>query len=336
MKRKNRVILSKTYQHLIESVGSLLIEARKKIYSHINQTLITAYWQIGKYIIEFQQQGKEKATYGSQLLDTLALDLGRKYGKGFSRDNLERMRKFYLLFPKSATLSWKLSWNHYCLLMRVEDKQARQFYIMEADKEKWSVRELDRQINSMLFERLSLSKDKKGVLELAEKGQMVNKAEDIVKDPYVLEFLNVGPSEKYTETSLEEAIINNLNDFLLEFGKGFMFVSQQQRITIEDEHFYLDLVLNNRILRCFVILEIKVGKLTHQDLGQLQMYVNYYNQQVKQQDENPTLGILLCADKKEAIVRYTLPEDNKHIFASKYKLCLPTKEELVQEVRKLI
>lgn len=336
MKDKNNIVFSKTYQHLVDAVGLLLNQARKNVYSQINQALLNTYGEIGKRIVEFEQQGRKKAIYGSKLLDNLSKDLTEKYGKGFSRDNLERMRKFYLLFSKTATVSRKLSWSHYCLLMRIEDKLTRQFYTVEAEKERWSVRELDRQVNSMLFERLASSKDKKGVLELAQKGQLVRTAEDVVRNPYILEFLQIEPSKKYTESTLEEAIISNLEKFLLELGKGFMFVARQQRITIEDEHFYADLVFYNRILRCFVVLELKLGKLTHQDLGQLQMYVNYYNRQVKQPDENPTIGILLCADKKEAIVKYTLPEDNQHIFASKYKLYLPSKEEIVKEIKKLI
>ena len=218
----------------------------------------------------------------------------------------------------------------------MDNELARKFYHLEAEKESWSIRELDRQINSLLFERVALSKDKKGVLELARKGQVIQKADDLVKDPYIFEFLGLEELPRYSETVLEERLITHLKQFLLELGKGFMFVARQQRISIEDEHYYIDLVFYNRILRCFVLMELKIGKLTHQDLGQLQMYVHYYDREVKQPEENPTIGILLCADKKDAIVRYTLPENVKNIFASKYKIYLPNKKELEARLQKLL
>ena len=324
------------YFSLIDNIGSLLEKARKDVYYVVNKILVKTYWEIGKRIVEFEQSGKERAEYGSGLLDSLSKDLTEKYGRGFSIDNLERMRKFYFIFPKSETLSRKLNWSHYCLIMRLDEKLARSFYAIETEKENWSVRVLDRQINSMLFERIALSKDKKGVLKLAQKGQTIEKAEDLIKDPYILEFLGLEELFKYTESQLEQKIIDNLQKFLLELGKGFMFVSRQQRITLEDEHFYIDLVFYNRLLKCFVIIDLKIGKLTHQDLGQLQMYVNYYDREVKQDDKNSAIGILLCADKKDAVVKYTLPKDNKQIFASKYKLYLPDKKVLQQEIKKLL
>lgn len=336
MVSKKLVPKEKEYSSLISSIGNLLRDARKKVFYQINQTLVQTYWKIGQRILEFEQRGKTRANYGEKLLEKLSLDLTNQFGKGFSRDNLEKMRKFYLLFPKSETLSRKLSWSHYCLILRLEDKLARNFYLMETEKENWSVRELDRQMNSMLFERLALSKNKQGVLSLAKKGQVISKADDLIKDPYILEFLNLPAYEQYSETDLERELLSNLEQFLLELGKGFMFVARQQRITLEDEHFYIDLVFYNRILRCFVLVELKIGKLAHKDLGQLQMYVNFYNRQIKQLDENPTIGILLCADKKEAVVKFTLPEENKHIFASKYKLFLPNKEELAENVKKIL
>ena len=239
-------------------------------------------------------------------------------------------------FSNSETLSRKLSWSHYCLIMRLDNPLARKFYIKEIENENWSVRELDRQINSMVFERIALSKDKKSVLQLAQKGHVIKKAKDLVKDPYVLEFLGLEKLDKYSETELEEKIITNLQKFLLELGKGFMFVARQQKITLEDEHFYIDLVFYNRLLKCFVLIELKIGKLTPKGLGQLQMYVNYYDREIKQKEENLSIGILLCADKKEAIVKYTLPENNNQLFASKYKLYLPSKKELEEEVEKLV
>lgn len=324
------------YGILIQTVGRLLEEARKKAYYEINSVLVNTYWEIGRRIVEYEQNGKEKAEYGSGLLNKLSKDLTYKYGKGFSIDNLERMRKFFLDFPNSATLSRKLSWSHYLLLLKIEEPLARQFYQREVETEGWSFRELSRQINSQLFERIALSKDKKSVLALARKGQIIERADNLIKDPYVLEFLGLKEEERYTENLLEERIISNLKEFLLELGKGFTFVARQQRITIDDEHFYVDLVFYNRLLRCFVIIELKIGKLTHQDIGQLQMYVNYYNRSIKQKEENPTIGIILCADKKDTLVKYTLPEDNKHIFASRYKLYLPNKKRLEAEVRKLL
>ncbi|MCG2718735.1 MAG: PDDEXK nuclease domain-containing protein [Nanoarchaeota archaeon] len=333
---KKEIVKKREYTNLITSIGALLEEARKIVYLQINQILVKTYWEVGKRIVEYEQKGKEKAAYGSKLLDTLSKDLIKLYGKGFSRDNLEKMRKFYLTFPNSETLSRKLSWSHYCLVMRLDNPLARKFYIKEMENENWSVRELDRQINSMVFERIALSKDKKSVLQLAQKGHVIEKAKDLVKDPYILEFLGLEKLDRYSETELEEKIITNLQKFLLELGKGFMFVARQQKITLEDEHFYIDLVFYNRLLKCFVLIELKIGKLTHKDLGQLQMYVNYYDREIKQKEENPSIGILLCADKKEAIVKYTLPKNNKQLFASKYKLYLPSKKELEEEVEKLV
>ena len=327
---------NKNYFNLVNNIGSLLEKARKDVYYAVNNILVKTYWEIGRKIVEFEQSGKERAEYGSGLLDRLSQDLIVSHGKGFSQRNLRNMRAFYLMFPKWQTVSAKLTWSHYCLIMRLDEELARSFYIKEVEKENWSVRVLDRQINSMLFERIALSKDKKGVLKLAQKGQIIEKASDLIKDPYILEFLGIEESSKYTESQLEQKIIDNLQKFLLELGKGFMFVSRQQRITLEDEHFFIDLVFYNRMLKCFVIIDLKIGKLTHQDLGQLQMYVHYYDREVKQNDENPAIGILLCADKKDAVVKYTLPKDNKQIFASKYKLYLPDKKVLQQEIKKLL
>jgi len=324
------------YTALINDVGILLEQARRKVAYEINNILVKTYWEIGRKIVLFEQQGKERAEYGANLLDKLAFDLKTKHGKGFSRDNLEKMRKFYLFFPNSATVSRNLSWSHYCLLLRLKDELVRTFYFKEAESQKWSVREMDRQINSMLFERIALSKDKASVMQLSKRGQIIEKAEDLIKEPYVLEFLDLEESSRYTESQLEEKLIFHLERFLLELGKGFTFVARQQRITVEDEHFYVDLVFYNRLLRCFVIIELKIGKLTHQDLGQLQMYVNYFDREVRSLEENPTVGILLCADKKEALVKYTLPTENKQIFAAKYKLYLPDKEELREKLKKVL
>jgi len=242
------------------------------------------------------------------------------------------MKQFYQSFQNCQTLSSKLSWSHYTLLMRLDDEQARDFYIKEAEAENWSVRELDRQIGSLLFERLALSRNKVEIKALAEQGQILESPRDAIKDPYILEFLGLPEQAAYSEKDLETALLNNLQSFLLELGKGFTFIARQKRITLDAEHFYIDLAFYNRLLRCFVLIDLKIGKLTHRDLGQMQMYVNFYDREVKTDDETPTIGITLCRDKKETIARYTLPEDNTQIFASKYKLYLPTEDELIREV----
>jgi len=242
------------------------------------------------------------------------------------------MRTFYLTFKNRQTLSAKLSWSHYTLLMRLENEPAREFYLKEAEVENWSVRELDRQINSLLFERLALSRDKMQVKALGEQGQILESPRDLIKDPYVLEFLGLHEQAAYTKKELEIALIDNLQSFLLELGKGFTFVARQKRMTLDAEHFYVDLVFYYRLIHCFVLIDLKIGKLRHQDLGQMQMYVNYFDREVRSKDEERTIGIILCHDKKETIARYTLPENNTQIFASKYKLYLPTEDELIREV----
>ena len=242
------------------------------------------------------------------------------------------MRTFYITFKNRQTLSAKLSWSHYTLLMRLENEPAREFYLKEAEVENWSVRELDRQINSLLFERLALSRDKMQVKALGEQGQILESPRDLIKDPYVLEFLGLHKQAAYTKKELETALIDNLQSFLLELGKGFTFVARQKRMTLDAEHFYVDLVFYNRLIHCFVLIDLKIGKLRHQDLGQMQMYVNYFDREVRSKDEERTIGIILCHDKKETISRYTLPENNTQIFASKYKLYLPTEDELIREV----
>jgi predicted nuclease of restriction endonuclease-like (RecB) superfamily len=333
--KRGELAKDKNYKETVDNIGKLLEEARKQAARSVNTILVKTYWQIGKWIVELEQGGKKRAEYGTELLKKLSKDLTKLHGKGFSLTNLDNMRKFYLSFPILHTLCGKLGWSHYRLIMRLDEPLAREFYIKETEVNNWSARELERQINSMLFERFALSKDKKGVLKLAKKGQVIEKAEDLVKDPYVLEFLDLEENPKYNESELEQKIIDNLKKFIMELGKGFMFVERQQRLTLDGDHFYIDLVFYNRILRCFVIIELKVGKLKHQDLGQLQMYVNYYDREIRKEDENRTIGILLCTHKKDTVVKYTLPEDNKQIFASKYRSCLPDKKLLQEEVKKV-
>lgn len=334
-------------------VAALLEEARQSVVQSINHAMVATYFEIGRLIVENEQKGKERATYGKAVLKELSQKLNTQFGKGFSVYNLERMRKFYLVYnervaniEKSASLLRKsekrksatalrkldkafvLSWSHYLQLIKIDDAEERNFYEIETANNNWSVRELDRQYNSSLYERLVLSRDKKEIKQLSEKGQILSKPVDAIKEPYVLDFLGLEEKEKYTETDLETAIINKLEHFLKELGKGFLFVGRQQRLSIEDENFYVDLVFYNRLLHAFILIDLKIGKLKHQDLGQMQMYVNYYDRYVKTADENPSIGIVLCKQKNKTLVEITLPKENQQIFASKYQTVLPSKAEL--------
>ena len=278
------------------------------------------------------QQGDERASYGDSVLEKLSQKLTNEFGKGFSSRNLRTMRKFYLMYPIWKTVSAKLSWSHYLELIKIDDELKRNFYLNECINSKWSVRELQRQRDSLLYERLTISANKEKILELSEKGQILKTSKDLVKDPFVLEFLDIKENTDYLESDLEKNIIEHIKDFLLELGEGFSYVGNQIRLTLEEAHFYPDLVFYNRLLRCFVIIDLKIGKVTHQDIGQMQMYVNYYDREIKQADEKPTVGILLSTNKNETIVKYTLPEDNKTIFSSEYKLHMPTEQELITAV----
>ena len=295
--------------------------------------MVLTYFQVGKIIVEDEQKGNSKAKYGERTLKELSTKLTTEFGKGFSVQNLENMRNFYRAFGISQTVSRKftLSWSHYVFLSKI-DEDERQFYTIEAVENNWSVRDLERQYNSSLFERLKLSKNKKKIRELSQKGQVVSDPIDVIKDPYILEFLNLAESPEYSESELEQEIINKIEKFLLEVGKGFTFVGRQQRFTFDQRHFYVDLVFYNRLLKCFVLLDLKIGELTHQDLGQMQMYVNYYDRFVKTDEESKTIGIVLCKDKNDSLVEITLPKENKQIFASKYRLYLPSKKELKKQM----
>lgn len=317
--------------NIFDSIKDMVISSRNKVYSAVNTEMLTLYWNIGKAIMEIQQ-GDERASYGDAVLEKLSQKLTNEFGKGFSIINLRRMRKFYCLFPIRSTVLNELSWSHYLELIKIEEDPKRKFYMNECINSRWSVRELERQIGSLLYERLVLSADKQKVLELAEKGQILKTSKDLVKDPFVLEFLDIKENTEYLESDLEKNILEHLKEFLLELGKGFMFVGSQVRLTLEEDHFYPDLVFYNRLLKCFVIIDLKIGKVTHQDIGQIQMYVNYYDREIKNDDENPTVGILLSTLKNKTVVKYTLPEDNKNIFSSQYKLHLPTEEELIEAV----
>ena len=327
----NNLINNNEINNIFNAIKQLVINSKNKVYSAVNTEMLNLYWNIGKAIMEIQQ-GDERANYGDAVLEKLSEKLTAEFGKGFSKRNLERMRKFYIYFPIATTVSSQLSWSHYLEIIKIEEKYKRNFYIKETINARWSVRELQRQIGSLLYERLLLSANKDKILELAEKGQELKNSKDLVKDPFVLEFLDIKENTDYLESDLEKNILEHLKEFLLELGKGFMFVGSQVRITLEDEHFYPDLIFYNRLLKCFVIIDLKIGKVSHQDIGQMQMYVNYYDRKIKNGEENPTVGILLSTQKNKTVVKYTLPEDNKNIFSSTYKLHLPTEQELIYAI----
>ncbi len=325
----------KPMEDFLNAAVSLLEQARRKAVSSVNRAMVLTYYRLGEMIVLREQGGEERAEYSARIIETLAERLTAHFGKGFSGRNLRQMRQFYLVYRIRQTVSAKfdlpdftLSWSHYQILMRIDNEQARSFYQIESQASNWSVRELKRQINSGLFERLSLSRDKEAVKELSTQGLIINRPEDAIKEPYVLEFLGLDVKNSYSESDLESAIIDKLEQFLLELGKGFTFVARQKRISFDERHFYIDLVFYNRLLRAFVLVDLKIGDLKHQDIGQLQMYVNYYDREVKLAEENPTIGLILCKDKSDLLVQYTLPENNDQIFASRYKTVLPSKQEL--------
>ncbi len=350
-----------------EQICNILNAAQTSIARTVNTAQVLSHWLIGREIIEAEQQGQARADYGDNLLKNLAAKLKQDYGKGFSYSNLKYMRQFYLGFPSflgslekghavrglleissklseiSASADWQpgqlhpnLSWTHYRILLKVENLSARSFYEIEALKNNWSSRELERQINSFLFERLAKSTDKQGLMKLATQGQIIQTPVDVFKDPFVIEFLGLPESPRLVESDLETALIENLQTFLLELGKGFAFVKRQERITLDGDHFYIDLVFYHTILKCYILIDLKVGKLTHGDLGQIQLYVNYYDRERLTEGDNPTLGLILCSDKNDAVVKYTLgAEQQDKIFASRYQLYLPTEAELRRELEQL-
>jgi len=328
--------IKKEYSSLIDSIGVLLEQGRKQAYRAIDSILVKTYWEIGKQVIEYEQEGREKAEYGSALLDTLSKDLKLRYGKGFSRSNLYLMRQFYLKYPIIQTASGKLSWSHYSELLSIDDDNARQFYEKQSIKENWSVRELKRQINSSLFQRIALSKDKKGVLEISRQGIILDEAKDMVKDPYVLEFLNIPENYRYSEKELEEKIIDNLQMFLLELGRGFTFVKRQFRITLDNNNYYVDMVFYHRILRCFVLIDLKIGKVNHTDIGQMNMYLNYFKEEENVPEDRPPVGIILSAERNAFLVKYALGGISNHLFVSKYQLYLPDKKMLENKLREVL
>ncbi len=315
-------------------IRSLIQTARSRVYRTINTEMVRVYWEIGRMIVEHEQLGAKRAAYGKELIVGLSEKLSAEFGKGFDERNLWYMRVFYLRYPKVNTACSELSWSHYRLLCRIEDEKARAYYEREAVEQNWSVRALERQITTLYYERLLASKDKQAVMtEAEEKIKDLKLApEDMIKDPYVLEFLGMHPDLSYLEKEVEQGLIDKLQEFLLELGKGFSFVARQRCITVDGDHYYIDLVFYNYILKCFILIDLKTGKLAHQDIGQMDFYVRYFEKEERQKGDNPTIGIILCSDKNEAMVKYTLLEENKRIFASRYLPYLPTEKELKREI----
>lgn len=364
------------YTNLIQDIGNILEEGRQRAVTVVNNILVNTYWLIGKQIVEFEQKGKERAKYGSQLLKKLSKDLKLKYGRGFSRRNIQSMRLLYLKYPKCQTLSgitdlekgkcqivsdkshmlakkfqtlsgkskngkWqtlsaKLGWSHYIELLGIDNDLERRFYENQCINEKWSVRQLRRQINSALFQRLALSKDKEGIMELSKIGEVIKNPKDLVRDPYILEFLKIPQSHKLTEKGLEQNLIDNLQMFLLELGKGFTFVARQFRISLGNKHFYVDLVFYHRILKCFVLFDLKIGEASHKDIGQMNLYLNYFKKEENTEKDNEPIGIILSARKNDISMEFALGGISNKLFVSKYKLYLPDKKELENNLKKYI
>ncbi len=328
------MIQKKNYDQLVNNIENLLKTARKTVFTSVNSILIKSYWEIGREIVQFEQKGEERAEYGSSLLIKLCGDLKLRCGKGFSQSNVYLMRLFYLKYQKFQTVSGKLSWSHYVELLGITEDLIRTFYERQCLKENWSVRELQRQKKSLLFERWALRKDKREILEALSKSKIIEKQEDIVKDPYILEFL--GLPEEFTEKQLEQKVIDNLQKFLLELGKGFTFVARQYRITLNNTHFYVDLVFYHRILKCFVLIDLKLNKVSHSDIGQMNMYLNYFKGEINTKDDSAPVGIILSTEKDSLFIKYALGGISNKLFVSRYKLYLPKKEELQKEICKII
>jgi len=318
---------NKNYKSLVSQISEIYVKGREKAAIAVNTYLVETYWKIGEYIVEFEQKGKERAEYGSELLKKLSKDLKLQHGKGFSLSNIKRMRQFYLVFPKGATATHLLSWSHYVEILKISDKLERSFYLQQTINEKWSVRELIRQKKSSLYLRLAASKDKKGILELAQKGQIIQTPEDIIREPYTLDFLKIPESHRYTEKQLEDRIIDHLKDFLLELGKGFAFIARQYRIPVGNRPHAVDLVFYHRILKCFVLIDLKREEAGYEDVGQMNMYLGYFENEENTEGDNPPIGIVLAKEKDELLVQYALHNISSQLFVNKYQLYLPNKEE---------
>ena len=329
----NEPAIFKLDEQFVSDIRNIIITARTTAIRSVDFERVKMYWKLGERIFIEEQKGQDRAEYGAYLLQNVALEIEKEFGSGFSVRQLERARRFYRTYPIATALRTQLNWYQYRLLIQISDNDKREYYELETANNNWTGRELERQINSGLYERLLLSNDKKSVLEVARKERQPESPTEIIKDPMILEVLGLKPDAAYYEKDLERALITNLQAFLLELGNGFSFVARQKRILLEDDEFFADLVFYNRLLRCFVIIELKTHKITHEDIGQLQMYVNYYDRNEKAPDENPTIGILLCADKNDLLVKYTLPENNNTILASKYQLYLPTEKQLAEQLR---
>ena len=324
------------YFSLIQEIGNLLGKAREQVGSAVNTILLQTYWNVGRHIVEFEQGGSIRSVYGSELLDRLSKDLTLEFGKGFSRSNLFQIRQFYIRFPKIQTLSGQLTWSHYTEIMKEDNELAVSFYLKQCERENWSVRELKRQMKSMLFHRLALSKDKEGILNISQKGSEVQNASDIIRDPYVFEFLGIPQQSRFLEDELEQKLIQNLEIFLLELGKGFAFIGRQYRISIANRHFFVDLVFYHRILKCFVLIDLKRGEIEHSDIGQMNLYLNYISKEENVEGDNAPIGIVLGAYKDHILVEYATQNINNQLFVSRYQLYLPDKKQLQDELEKLL
>jgi len=330
------VAIEKNYTQLVGQIGNLLSIGREKAACSVNSILVQTYWEIGRYIVEFEQNGNEKAEYGTALFERLSKDLTIAYGKGFGRSNLLYMRKLYLTFQISGTLSHKLTWSHYYEILKADSELEIGFYTKQTEKEKWSVRELKRQMKSMLFHRLALSTDKEDVLRLASEGHEIEQPEDLIKDPFVLEFLNIPEQYQYLESDLEERLISNLQQFLLELGKGFAFIGRQYRMSIGGKHFRVDLLFYHRILKCFVLIDLKRGEIDHQDVGQMNLYLNYFKKEEATEGDNEPVGIILGAYKNHILVEYATDSIENKILLAKYQLYLPNKKQLEYALNRII
>jgi predicted nuclease of restriction endonuclease-like (RecB) superfamily len=319
---------------LLKRIRIILEKARNKVYRTVNSEMLRAYWNIGREIVEEEQKGKDRAAYGIALIKELSISLTQEYGRGYTETNLKYMRKFYKTFEKGHALRDELSWTHYRILLKVERENAREFYLNEAISGNWSTRQLERQINSLYFDRLIMSNDRKRQMMDTGKEEETKEPEDIIKDPFVLEFLDVKERNKLVESGLEWILIGKLQQFILELGNGFSFVGRQYRVTADNDHFYIDLVFYNYILKCFLLIDLKTEKLSHQDIGQMDFYVRFFEDQMKQPGDNPTIGLILCTEKNKTIVKYSLLNDSKQIFASKYLMYLPSKRQLEQEIQR--
>ena len=325
-----------SYENLVEQISNLLAKSRGQVAKQVNDIMVHTYWSVGQYIVEFEQSGEHRAEYGKSLLNKLSKDLTERYGKGFNRSGLQYMRKLYVAFPICTTLSCKLSWSHYIEVLKSDDTLEIQFYIAQCEKDNWSVRELQRQMKSMLFHRLALSKNKDEILSLSLNGLTTQKPEDVVKDPYVLEFLGMSQQTDFLESDLEKALINNLQYFLLELGKGFAFIGRQYRISIGGKHFYVDLVFYHRILKCFVLIDLKRGEIEHNDIGQMNLYLNYFRKEEMTEGDNEPIGIVLGAVKDSVLVEYATEGITNQLFVSKYQLYLPDRDLLQKELEKVL